>query len=182
MGFSFNKVCSNVIPVGTYKAQIADIKFKTSGTVAESYDMQVTYTIIEGPYAKKNVIDTIYEKAFSFRLMPFLKACDVDVAKEFTTAKELYNYGIKEAKGKVVMLELTTREYNGQLYNNVKGWAHIPGSSTTESEVLKAFGDEELAPEVAPANPTVADVAEPMDAAPLSGEPNLDINLDDVDI
>ena len=176
MGFSFNKVCSNVIPVGTYKAQIADIKFKTSGTATESYDMQVTYTIIEGPYAKKNVIDTIYEKAFSF-----LKACDVDVAKEFTTAKELYNYGIKEAKGKILMLELTTREYNGQLYNNVKGWAYIPGSSTTESEVLKAFGDEELAPEVAPETPTIADVAEPV-ANTDSSEPNLDINLDDVDI
>lgn len=179
MGFSFNKVCSNVIPVGTYKAQIADIKFKTSGTATESYDMQVTYTIIEGPYAKRNVIDTIYEKAFSFRLMPFLKACDVDVAKEFTTATELYNYGIKEAKGKILMLELTTREYNGQLYNNVKGWAHIPGSTTSEAEVLKAFADDDLGPEVAPEKSTAPDVDEPHT---VDGEPNLNINLDDIDI
>lgn len=175
--FSFNKVCSNVVPVGTYKAQIADIKFKTSATAEESYDMQVTYTILEGPQAKRNVIDTIYEKSFSFRLMPFLKACGVDTAREFGTAKELYNYGIKEAKGKVLMIEVTTREYNGASYNNIKGWAKLPGSTTSEAEVMKAFADDDIVPEVNPMD------AKPAEAAPkATTEPTLDINLDDVDI
>ena len=179
MGYSFKKVCQNTLPVGTYKVQIADIKFKTSGTAVESYDMQVTYTVIEGPYTKRNVIDTIYEKSFSFRLMPFLKACGIDVDREFTTAKELYNYGIKEAKGKVLMLEVTTREYNGMLYNNVKGWSHLPGSSTSAAEVINEFASDELTPEAMPENPTVADTTS---ATPADAEPNLDFNLDGIDI
>ena len=44
MGYSFNKVCSSVLPKGTYKVQITDIKFKTSSTGISSNDMVVHYT------------------------------------------------------------------------------------------------------------------------------------------
>ena len=62
--FSFNKVCSNTIPKGTYKAQITDIKFKTSSASETSYDMEVKYTIAEGTFAKRVITDFMSEKAF----------------------------------------------------------------------------------------------------------------------
>lgn len=172
--YSFNKVCSNIIPVGSYKAQITDIKFKTSGTGVEGYDMQVTYTISEGPYAKRVLIDTIYEKAFSFRLMPFLKACGIDTAREFATAKELYNYGVKEALNKFVLIEVNTREYNGNTYNNIKSISPIPGSTTTPEDVLNEFNVEDVDVKVMPTGP-----APTADAVVADTEPTFDVDLDE---
>lgn len=178
MGFSFNKICSNVLPVGTYKVQITDIKFKTSGTGASSYDLQVTYVVADGPCAKRTLIDTIYEKAASFRLKPFLTACGVDTAKEFASIKELYDYGIREAKGKFLMVEVTTRTYNGNQYNDIKSFAPLPGSTTSPEEVLKAFAfDTDVQPEIVPAKPTVADIPE----VPTIEEPKINIDLGDDD-
>lgn len=174
MGFSFNKICSNVLPVGTYKVQITDIKFKTSSTGAESYDLQVNYTVAEGPCAKRTLIDTIYEKAASFRLKPFLTACGVDTAKEFASIKELYDYGIRAAKGKFLMVEVSIRTYNGNQYNDIKSFAPLPGSTTSAEDVLKAFDtDVELQPEIIPNKPTVTDVPD----IPSFEEPKINIDL-----
>lgn len=168
MGFSFNKVCSNVIPKGTYKAQITDIKFKTSASSETSYDMEVRYAIAEGAYAKRTIVDFMSEKAFSFRLKPFLTAIGADLNREFASMRELYEYGISTAKDKFVMIEVGTRTYNGNEYNNIVTWAPLPGSSTSVEDVLNEF---ESSPELTPEKPTVADIpdissdfAEPMAA------------------
>ena len=154
MAFSFDKVCSNTVPKGVYKAQIEDITFKTSTTGETSNDMVVRYRITEGEFAKRTVIDTIYEKAFSFRLKPFLKAAGVDTAREFETARELYTYGIREAKGKVVMITVGTREYNGNTYNNIDAVAPLPSSTTSAEDVMKEF---DMSPSVMPEKPRVTD-------------------------
>lgn len=139
MSYSFSRVCSNTIPAGLYKAQISDIKFKESNDHSTQFNMEVRYVISEGAFAKRTIVDTIYEKAFSFRLKPFLSAVGIDFAREFDTAKELYEYGIREAKGKFVMLEIGIRTYNGAEYNDVKSWAAIASSTTTAEDVLKEF-------------------------------------------
>ena len=153
MSFSFNKVCSNVIPAGTYKVIVTDIKFKTSSTGESSNDMQVFLTIAEGDHAKRTLIDTIYEKAFSWRLKPFLTACGIDMNREFSTAKELYEYGIRAAKGKTILAEITVRPYNGVDYNNVKDYAPLPGSTTSVDDVLNEFDIN-----VAPSKPRLDDI------------------------
>lgn len=155
MGFSFNKICSNTIPKGTYKAQVTNIEFKSSSTKNESYDMEVTYTIAEGAYAKRVIKDFMSEKAFSFRLKPFLTAIGADLNREFDSARDLYNYGISTAKGKFVMLEVGTRMYNGNEYNNVTNWAPLPGSTTTADDVLSAFA---TTPDLTPEKPTLSDI------------------------
>ena len=147
MGVNFNQLCSNVLPVGTYKVQITDIKFKTSGTGVTSNDMVVTYQVVDGPHVKKTIKDTIYEKAFSFRLKPFLQAVGVDTAREFNTTQELYAYGIKEAKGKILMIDVTVRKYNGSDYNDIKSFKPLPGSTTTTNEVLDAFDSFGIEPD-----------------------------------
>ena len=175
MAFSFDKVCTNVIPKGTYKAQIADVTFKTSATGETSNDMVVRYLITEGEYAKRTVIDTIYEKAFSFRLKPFLKAAGVDTAREFDTARELYNYGVREAKGKNVMITVGTREYNGNIYNQIDSVAPMPSSTTSAEDVMKEF---DMSPEVMPSKPKVTDLEDI--AIPDSVVPTAEINDDDL--
>jgi hypothetical protein len=147
MAFSFNRLCSNVIPEGTYKAQITDIKFKTSSTGETSNDLQIHLTITEGEFAKRVVIDTIYEKAFSFRLRPFLIACGIDMNREFASAKELYEYGIKSAKGKIVLVTITVRPYNGADYNNIKDYAQLPGSTTSVEDVMAEFSTPATTPD-----------------------------------
>ena len=153
--FSFNKVCANTIPKGTYKAQVTDIKFKTSSSSETSYDMEVKYTIAEGTYAKRTVTDFMSEKAFSFRLKPFLTAIGADLNREFDSMKELYEYGITTAKGKFVMVEIGTRTYNGNEYNNILNWAPLPGSVTSVADVLDEF---ETSPNLTPDKPTIADI------------------------
>lgn len=176
MGFSFKKVCSNVIPVSTYKAQITEIKFKESGDKSTQYNMEVHYSISDGPYAKRTVVDTIYEKAFAFRLKPFLTAIGADLNREFETAKELYDYGIRQAKGKFVMLEVGIRTYNGNEYNEVKGWAPIPSSSTTAEDVMAEFDVNPA--EMLPKTPRLMDIPElsnDEDFTPIA-------DVDDVDL
>jgi hypothetical protein len=140
MAFNFNKLCSNVIPVGKYKVQVTDIKFKANSMGESSKDIVVNYTIVDGPAAKRTLMDTIYEKSFSFRLKPFLTACKVDLNREFTTAEELYKYGFAAAKNKIILMDITVRTYNGKEYNNVDNWYPLPDSSTSSEDVLKDFG------------------------------------------
>jgi hypothetical protein len=148
-------VCSNTIPKGTYKAQITEIKFKTSSSSETSYDMEVSYTIAEGAFAKRVVKDFMSEKAFSFRLKPFLTAIAADLNREFDSVRELYEYGIATAKGKFVMVEIGTRTYNGNEYNNIVTWAPLPGSSTSVDDVLNEF---KSSPELTPDKPTISDI------------------------
>lgn len=172
--FSFNKVCSNTIPKGTYKAQITDIKFKTSSSSETSYDMEVKYTIAEGTFAKRMITDFMSEKAFSFRLKPFLTAIGADLNREFDSAKELYEYGITTAKGKFLMIEVGTRTYNGNEYNSIVTWAPLPGSSTSVEDVLSEF---EASPELVPERPTVSDIP---DIHSDDMEPVADVTDDDL--
>lgn len=172
MGFSFNKVCANTIPKGTYKAQITNIKFKTSSSSETSYDMEVKYSIAEGAYAKRIITDFMSEKAFSFRLKPFLTAIGADLNREFASMRELYEYGIATAKDKFVMIEVDTRTYNGNEYNNIVTWAPLPGSSTSVDDVLNEF---DTSPELTPEKPTVSDIPDIS-----SEEPMADVTDDDM--
>lgn len=138
MSYSFKSVCSSLIPVGKYKAQVTDIKFAAGG----SKNVLVTFTIAEGPYAKRVHTENISEKAYSFRLMPLLKACKVDVDREFGTAEELFKFGFASAKGKTVMIDMAIRSYNGQDYNNVSDYSPLPDSTVSAGEVTEAFGKE----------------------------------------
>ena len=139
MSFSFNKICSNTIPEGKYKVQVTDVKFKTSSTGASSNDLVVHLTIVDGECAKRVVQDTILEKTFSWRLKPFLTACGIDMNREFTSARELYEYGIKSAKGKIILADIIIKPYNGQEYNNIKDYAPLPGSTTSVEDVMAEF-------------------------------------------
>lgn len=181
MAYSFNKICSNLIPTGKYKVQVTDVKFKTNSTGESSKDIVVTYTIVDGPLAKKTIQDTIYEKAFSFRLKPFLTACKIDMAREFATIEELYNYGIKEAQGKIILIDVTIRTYNGKEYNNVAAMYPLPGSTTSSADVLESF---DVAPSVR-AEVSVKDFAEETISTPVSKEdeePSLEATMDDIDL
>lgn len=141
MAYNFDKLCSNLIPTGKYKAQVTDVKFKTNSLGECSKDISVIYTIVEGAYSKKTIADTIYEKAFSFRLKPFLVACKVDTAREFATAEEMFKFGLKEAKGKIVTIDIGIRPYNGKEYNQVTNVYPIAGSTVTAEDVAADFGD-----------------------------------------
>ena len=176
MGFSFKKMCSNVVPVSTYKAQITEIKFKESSDKSTQYNMEVHYAIAEGEFAKRTLIDTIYEKAFSFRLKPFLNAIGADFNREFETAKELYDYGIRQAKGKFVMIEVGIRSYNGNEYNEVKNWAPIPSSTTTAEDVMAEFNVNPS--EVLPKTPRLSDF--PDETASADFAPVADVAADDL--
>ena len=165
MAYSFSSVCSNVLPAGTYKVQISEIKFKESKDRETSYNMEVHYVVADGPFAKRTVIDTIYEKAFAFRLKPFLTAVGIDMSREFETAKELYEYGVRSAKGKFVLVEVGVRVYNGNEYNEIKTWAPLPGSTTTADDVLAEFGTN---PETLPKAPKISDLPESDDFAPIA--------------
>lgn len=146
MAYSFNKLLSNILPAGTYKVVVDDAKFKSGKMGEETNDIFVVFKVIEGPYAKRNVLHTIYEKAFSFRLPGFLKAAKVDMGREFATSKELYAYGIKEAKGKVMQIEVGVRTYNGNDYNDVLKFIPSTSSTTTAEDVAKQFGNIDLRP------------------------------------
>lgn len=159
MGFSFSNVCRNVLPAGTYKVQISDIKFKSNDK--GTYNMEVHYVVAEGAYEKRTFIDTLYEKSFSFRLKPFLTAIGIDLAREFETAKELYEYGVRAAKGKIIMAEVGVRTYNGNEYNEVKTWAPVASSTTTIDDVMAEFG---TSPNVMPKAPHIDEIPQMSDA------------------
>jgi kynurenine formamidase len=172
MGFSFDKICNNNLPKGSYKALVEDIKFKTSASGEATNDMQVIYRISDGPFKGKTVSETISEKAFSFKLKPFLKAVGVDTAREFATAKELYAYGIKESKGKALMIDVSIRTYNGNEYNQVDGYAALPGSTTSAADVVAELGLDEVSVNTQPVRPTI-DAVMPSDS--VVEEPIIDI-------
>jgi hypothetical protein len=155
MAFSFKRLLSNVLPVGTYKVQITSINFKTSATGVATNDMVVHYTVVDGSYAKRTLNETISEKAFSFKLKPFLKAVGADMDREFATAAELYAYGIKASTGKIIMVDVGVRTYNGTEYNQINDYKPLPGSVTSSEEVLAEF---ETSPALQPEKPTLADV------------------------
>lgn len=173
MAFNFDKLCSNLIPTGKYKVQVTDVKFKTNSLGECSKDIAITYTIAEGAYAKKTIADTIYEKAFSFRLKPFLVACKVDTTREFATAEEMFKFGLKEAKNKIVLIDIGTRLYNGKEYNQVTNVYPIADSSVTAEDVAADFGDiPDLSGTISSSKEAPAMKAE---------EPTLDIDLDITD-
>ena len=176
MAYSFRKLCSNLIPTGKYKAQITDVKFKTNSLGECSKDILVVYTIIEGEYAKKTVMDTIYEKAYDFRLMPFLTACKVDVNREFATAEEMFKFGLKEAKNKIVMIDISVKTYNGKDYNNITNIYPIAGSTVTAEDVAADFGD---IPDLAGNTLVIPEEKTSVFAEPAmkADEPALDIDL-----
>lgn len=170
---NFDKLCSNLIPDGRVKVQVTDIKFKVNALGESSSDMVVTYTVVEGPYAKRIITDTIYEKAFSFRLKPFLVACKVDTGREFETKEELYKFGLASAKGKILYLNLGTRTYGGKEYQEVKDFIPLEESTTSEDDVLVAFGTNPEAK--GDALETVAPATEEPKVA-LADEPSLDLD------
>lgn len=174
---NFKKLCSNLIPSGLYKAQVTDVKF-AAGTASKS--ILVTLTILEGPFAKRVITDTISEKAFGWRLMPFLKACNVDVEREYNTDEELMRYGFATAKGKTVKVEIGQRTYNGTDYNNVTDYAPLDASVTTAEEVLDAF---DTTPEVKgnSLDGMVEEETNIPEEVPATEEPTLDVDLDDLD-
>lgn len=176
MGYSFKTLCSNLIPAGEYKAIITDLKYALAGTAT-----QVTLTIAEGPYAKRVHIETINEKAYSFRLMPLLNAAKVDVSREFGTKEELFKFGFANAKGQTIVIEMGTRTYNGQEYNNVVTFKPVAGSTTSFEDVTLSFDE---APQVKGnsldgmvTEETTSEVRDTKD----SDEPVLDIDLDDIE-
>lgn len=178
---SFKTLCSNLIPVGKYKAQVTDIKFAAGG----SKNILVTLTIAEGPYAKRVHLENIPEKAYSFRLMPFLKACKVDVNREFATAEELFKFGFASAKGKTIVIDMAIRTYNGQEYNNISDFAPLPDSTVSAGEVTEAFGKDpkvtgiSLDGMVEEAIPGVEEEPKPTTPAGENPEePSLDVDLD----
>lgn len=174
MAHSFDKLCSNLIPTGKYKVQVTDAKFRTNSLGECSKDMVINYTILEGPYAKRTLMDAIYEKTFSFRLKPFLTACKIDTAREFATADEMFKFGLTSAKSKIIMIDVGIRTYNGKEYNQVTNWYPIAGSTTTAAEVLNTFNEEPSIKGV-----SIEDAAEEVViGVPLqTKEPELDIDL-----
>ena len=180
MSFSFKTECSNLIPAGKYKAQVTDIKFAAGG----SKSILITLTISEGKFAKRVHLETIPEKAYSFRLMPFLKACKVDIDREFETAEELYKFGFASAKGKTIVIDMGVRVYNGTEYNNVTDFLPLPDSTVSVDDVAESFG---VTPEVK--NNTLdgmvseeANTPEETEEVPGTDEPELDIDLSDADL
>lgn len=178
MSYSFKTLCSNLIPVGKYKAIVTDMKFAAGG----SKNIMVTLTIAEGPYAKRVHIENIPEKAYSFRLMPVLKACKVDVEREFATAEELYKFGFAAAKGKTIMIDMGIRTYNGQEYNNVTDFAPLADSTVSSAEVSEAFGKDPEVKGVSLEGLVEEEHNETLqEPAPNSEEPNLDVDLGDLE-
>lgn len=178
MSYSFKTLCSNLIPVGKYKAVVTDMKFAAGG----SKNILVTLTFVEGPYAKRVHIETISEKAYSFRLMPLLKACKVDINREFKTAEELYKFGFTSAKSKIIMIDMGIRSYNGQEYNNVTDFSPIPDSTVSVEEVATAFGEDPEVKGVPLDGMFEVETNTPDNTKTSTDEPKLDVDLTDMDL
>jgi len=155
MAFSFNKICSNLIPVGKYKVNVTDVSFRTKPTGEASKDIGIRYTIVDGPHKNKTVLDTIFEKSFSFRLKPWLQACGIDCGREFATQEELYAYAMKQAKGKTIMVDIVIKTYNGKEYNNISNFYPLPGSKVSAEEVVAEMEGKPVDVKT-PAEPQVA--------------------------
>ena len=150
MAFSFKNLTSNVLPAGIYQVIIDDIKFKTSASGETSQNLVIVFKVTKGPHTNRTLVHTIYEKAFSFRLGGFLRAAEVDMNKEFPSVQDLYEYGIKAAKGKQLNIEVTIRPYNGVDYNDVAKFIPLTSSSTTAKDIANAFADVAPKKEVKP--------------------------------
>lgn len=174
MAYSFNDLCSNLIPSGKVKVQVTDLKFKVSSTGESSNDILTTYTIVEGPSAKKTYTETFYERAASFRLKPFLLACKVDMNRSFATKEELYQFGLAEAKGKIIMVDMGIKVYNGKQYNEITNYYPLPGSVSTADEALAEFGATEV--KTAAADMVKDDVLPESLTGSASDMPSLDID------
>ena len=116
--------------------------------------------------------------------LPFLKACKVDIDREFETAEELYKFGFASAKGKTIVIDMGVRVYNGTEYNNVTDFLPLPDSTVSVDDVAESFG---VTPEVK--NNTLdgmvseeANTPEETEEVPGTDEPELDIDLSDADL
>ncbi len=138
MSFSLKSLCSNVLPAGTYKAVVEDIKFKSVGGTT-TRDLQINYRVADGAQKGKTLIETLPENFFPSKLAPFAKAIGLDMNREFSTVDEVLNYVVKSAKGSSLMIEVVIKVFNSNEYNNVKSYAALPGSSTTTEDVLEDF-------------------------------------------
>lgn len=168
MAFSFNNVCRNTLPAGTYEVQINEVKIKCDPAKGVMNNLEVHYVVSKGSYAKRTLVDTIHEKAFSFRLKPFLTAVGVDFNREFDTAKEMYEYCAAIAKGKTILVEVGERTYNGNVYNEVKSWSPMPSSTTSVEDVMSEFN---TIPDAMPKAPRIDDLPMPSfdgDYAPIA--------------
>ena len=181
---SFNDLCTNTLPEGVYKVQVTDITIKKSAKDAETNDLVVHYMITEGPLAKKTLVDTIYEKSFSWRLKPFLEACGIDLNREFATTKELFEYCVSNVKGKVIMIELGTRMYNGAKYNNINKFSPLPGSTTSADEVANLVNKLGIGDVPTSLIVNETPITSPKDNEDVVAEPKVDfsLNLDDESI
>ena len=138
---NFKDIVGSVFKAGVYKVKVVSITPKTSGTQAGSNDLVVKYEFVDGIYKGRPFTNTIYEKAFSFRLEGFLVAAKVDMQKEFNTTAELFAYGIKEAVNKEMMIEMTVRTYQGKELNDIAKWIPIASSTTSAEEVANLFAE-----------------------------------------
>lgn len=179
MSYSFDKICSNLIPTGKYKVQVTDIKFKSSITGEATHDLMVNYTIVDGPYAKRTLVDTIFEKSFSFRLKPFLQACKIDLAREFATAEELFRFGLTNAKNKIILIDIGVRSYNGKDYNQVTNFYPLPDSTVSATDVLDELG---VSPEVKGMSKEDLDSLEDLKEEVSEPELETDLSLDTDDL
>lgn len=158
---NFKDIIGSVFKAGVYKVKVVSVTPKTSGTQAGSSDLVVKYEFLDGLYKGRIYTNTIYEKAFSFRLEPFLVAAKIDMNKEFNTTAELFAYGIKEAVNKEMMIEMTVRTYQGKELNDIAKWIPTASSTTSADEVANLFATEPTVEETKPVEaPKVETTAE----------------------
>lgn len=169
MSVSLKSLCSNILPAGTYKVIVEDIKYKNVEGVTTS-DLQVYYRVTEGSKKGSSLVETIGEQTFNFKLAPFAKATGLDMNREFPTTKELLDYVIKSAKSAVLMVEVIIKTFNENDYNNIKSYIALPGSSTTAEDVLADFNIEPIKGE----KPHLDDLPFPETNAQPSVEPKID--------
>ena len=165
MSFNLKGICSNLLPGGTYKVVIDSVDFQIGAGGVKTKNLQVRGVISGGTFDKRTFSDVISEKAFSFRLQPFVTAIGGDMNREFATEAEMFTYLFKIAKGKTVMATLEIRTYNGKEYNNVKDYTPLPSSTVSTEDVLKDFGIEaenhfETKPEMKEGFPTVEEASD----------------------
>lgn len=139
MPFCFKNICSNLLPAGTYKVIIESVDFRTGIGGAKTKDLQIRGVISGGTCDRRSFSDIINEKAFNFRLQPFVTAIGMDMSREFTTETEMFTYLFKQAKGKVVMATVEIKTYNGKEYNNVKDYTSLPSSTVSAKDVVDDF-------------------------------------------
>lgn len=144
MSFSLKSLCSNVLPAGTYKVVVEDVKLKVGEGGVKTSDLQVFYRVTDGVNKGKGLVETISENTFSWKLSPFLQATGLDMNREFSTKDEMMDYIVKAAKGAVIMAEVVIKQYNGNDLNNIKSYSPLPGSSTTTEDVLADLNIEPI--------------------------------------